>query len=258
MENLQEGLGWLSCGITIIYYLAPFQQFLNVLKGNLNFEESPGIFVTTCYINSFLWYIYGDMIFSDQVKYAYLISACISLGFIVIYLIFELKKYLVDSILNALILGTGTWTVYRALIIIVDDDRIVGKICFCSTILMFSNPIFILYKVIKEKNFLLIPFYSSLIYFCASVGWIVYGVMISDVYMVCANVTGVVFSVIQVIVFLNFKRKYPTIGEKDFAATIGIESIGNEGGKEGEIKSVEIKDDTKEKPIKIVNKMEIA
>ena len=81
----------------------------------------------------------------------------------VIYLINELKKYLVDSILNALILITGTWAVYRALTIIIDDDRIIGKICIGTTLVVYLSPIPVLYKVIKEKkekNYMFIPICS--------------------------------------------------------------------------------------------------
>jgi uncharacterized protein with PQ loop repeat len=257
IDKLQEGLGWLCCVFTILYYLAPTLPFLEVLKGKMIFEESPGVFVTTCYVNTFLWYLYGDMIFSDQIKYANMISACISLVLMVIYLIFELKKYLVDSILNALILITGTWAVYRALTIIIDDDRIVGKICFGTYLIVYLTPCSIVYHVIKEKNFLLIPKNSAIIFLIASVGWIVYGVLISDVYVVCSHVLGAIISLIQIIIFCNFKKKFPAIGEKDFSSTIGIETTGNEGKKEPEIKMDEDKEDKgKEKPIKIVNKMD--
>ena len=126
MDTVQEYLGWAACGISVLYYIAPIFPFLQVLKGKLNFEDTPGVFVTTCYINTFVWYIYGDMIFSDQVKYSNMVASGISLVLMVIYLIYELRKYLVDSILNTLILITGTWAVYRALTIIIDDDIIFG------------------------------------------------------------------------------------------------------------------------------------
>ena len=257
MDMAQEGLGWCCCGVTILYYMAPCLEFLDVLKGKLNFENSPGVFVTTCYVNCFLWYIYGDMIFSDQVKYAYLLSACVSLLMITIYLIFELKKYLIDSVLNTLILITGTWAVYRALTIIIDDDRIVGKICLSTSVIMYLTPISIIYRVIKDKTFYLIPKYPALIFLVASVGWVIFGILISDIYIVIPHVLGGILSLIQLIIFFNYKKKYPAIGEKEFSSTIGIESTGNDDKKETEIKIDEDKEDkTKEKPVKIANKLE--
>ena len=255
MDSLQECVGWGAACLTVLYHLAPIEPFLRVLRGKLNFEDTPGVFVTTCYVNCFVWYVYGDMIFSDQIKYSYLVASCVSLHLMVIYLIYELRKYLVDSILNALIIITGTWAVYRALTIIIDDDRIVGKICIGTTLVVFLTPIQTLYKVIKEKNYILIPFYSSIVYLFASIVWVVYGVMISEFYIVCPNTAGIIISLIQIFIYLNFKRKYPIIGERDISSTIGIETSGMEETKKEE-PSVKIDDDkpTREKPVKIVSK----
>ena len=257
MDSLQEGVGWGAACLTVLYHLAPIEPFLRVLRGKLNFEDTPGVFVTTCYVNCFVWYVYGDMIFSDQIKYSYLVASCISLLLMVIYLIYELRKYLVDSILNALIIITGTWAVYRALTIIIDDDRIVGKICIGTTLVVFLTPIQTLYKVIKEKNYILIPFYSAIVYLFASIVWVVYGVMITEFYIVAPNAAGIIISLIQIFIYLNFKRKYPIIGERDISSTIGIETSGIEESKKEE-PSIKIDDDkpakTKEKPVKIVSK----
>ena len=115
----------------------------------------------------------------------------------------------------------------------------------------------ILYRVIKEKNYILIPIYSAWIYLCASIAWVAYGIMITDFYVVCPHVIGIVLSLIQIIVYLNYKRKYPAIGEREFSSTIGIESTGNEDSKKEEA-PIKIDEDSqpqaKEKPVKIVTK----
>ena len=259
MDTVQECIGWAAAGLSVLYYLAPVSPFFRVLKGKLNFEDTPGVFVTTCYVNCFVWYIYGDMIFSDQVKYANCVAAGISLFLMIIYLAYELKRYLVDSILNALILITGTWAVYRALTIIIDDDRIVGKICIGTAIVVFLSPIQIVYRVIKEKNYILIPIYSAWVYLLACIAWVVYGVMITDFYVVCPHVAGIILSLVQIVVYLNIKRRYPAIGEREFSSTIGIESTGNEDAKKEEA-PIKIDEDSqpqaKEKPVKIVTKAE--
>ena len=257
MDKLEDICGWVAACLTVCYYLAPVLPFINVLKGKLYFEDTPGVCVTTCYVNCFVWYIYGDMIFSDQIKYANCISAGVSLCLMVIYLIYELKKYLIDSILNALILITGTWAVYRALTIIIDDDRIVGKICIGTSIVVFLTPVQVVYRVIKEKNYILIPIYSAWVYLCACTIWIVYGIMITDVYVVCPNVMGAILSCVQIVIYLNYKKKYPAIGERDFSSTIGIETTGTEDSKKDE-SAIKIDEDSQhqqnEKPVKIVSK----
>ena len=262
MDTVQECFGWAAACLTVCYYMAPVIPFINVVKGKLNFEDTPGVFVTTCYVNCFIWYIYGDIIFSDQIKISNFIATTICLLLICIYLIYEIKKYLVDSILNTLILVTGSWAVYRALTIILDDDRIIGKILIGTTITVYITPIQILYRVIKEKNYILIPVFSAWVYLFACIAWVVYGIFTGDHHVVFIHSAGIILSLVQIIVFLNFKRKYPAIGEREFSSTIGIETSGNEEPKKEEnIGNNNFEEEnpekTKEKPVKIVAKTDI-
>ena len=256
METIQESFGWLATGLTICSFISPIFPYLNVLRGKLNFEDTPAVLVTTSYVNYFCWYIYGDMIFSDQIKYCYLVGSCINCVLMVIYLIYEIKKYLVDTILNTLILITGTWALYRALTIIIDDDRIVGKICIGTSCIIFLFQVQIIYKVLKERTYNIIPIYNCYIALFYSICWVVYGIFITDFYLVFPNALSIVLSLVQIIVYINLSRKFPAIGQRDFSSTIGIETTTSDENKkeespikideEGEAKG-------KEKPVKIYN-----
>ena len=266
METIQECFGWAAAGLSICSFIFPVFPYINVLRGRLNFEDTPAVFVTTSYVNYFCWYIYGDMIFSDQIKYSYMVGSIINLILMIIYLIYEIRKYLVDTILNTLILITGTWALYRALTIIIDDDRIVGKICVGLSCIVFISPVQILYKVLREKNYHLIPIYNCWISFLFSICWVVYGVFITDFYVVFPNALCIVLSLVQIIVYVNFSKKYPTIGQKefgssfgqkDFSSTIGIETTSGDDIKKGD-NAIKIDEDSeikgKEKPVEISNK----
>ena len=159
------------------------------------------------------WYVYGDMTFSDQLNYCYLIGSIINCVLMVFYLAYEVKKYLIDSNLNTLILITGTQALYRVLVIIIDDDRIVGKICVGTSFIVYLAPIQIIYKVIKEKNYILIPIYNCYLIVLYSFCWIVYGALLTDYYIIVSFSAAIVLSFIEILIYLNYKRKYPTIGE---------------------------------------------
>ena len=256
METVQECFGWAATAITVLSFLSPVFPYINVLKGKLNFEDTPAVLVTTCYVNYFCWYIYGDMIFSDQIKYCYMIGGIVNLVLMIIYLAYEVKKYLVDSILNTLILITGTWALYRALTIIIDDDRIVGKICIGTSCIVFLSPIQIIYKVIKEKNYILIPIYNCYMVFLYAICWVVYGIFITDFYVVFPNALNIVLSLVQIIMYVHYSRKFPAIGQREFSSTIGIETTSNDEPKKEEtpIKIDEVSETKgKEKPVKIYN-----
>ena len=255
MDKYEEEIGWIAGGLTVLYHLAPINTFVQVIRGRLHYEDSPGIFITTCYINSFLWFLYGDMIFSDPMKYCFLISAGVCAFFLNIYLLFEIKKYTVDSILNALNLVTGTWAAYRTLDVLIDDDRILGKICVCSALVVYLTPVYIIYKVIKGKNYGIIPFNSSIIYLLTCIAWVIYGIILTDILIIAPFSIGIFISLVQLCFYLYYKMKYPTIGEHVFSSTIGIENIGNENTIKEETKfsNLEINKNAKEKPVKIIN-----
>ena len=234
MDKSNEFVGWIAATLSLVYYISPIVPFFNVLKGKLYFEDSPGVLVTCCYINCLVWFIYGKIISNIKIEYSNLISGCFCIVFLTIYLCYEIKKYLLDTILNALILISGTWSIYRILANIIDDDQVVGKFCFCTAIVHYIFPIYIIYRVIKEKNYFLIKVYSSTAYFFACICWVIYGILIKDDYIVYPHAIGAVLYLILIIVYLCYKRKYPLIGKKDLSSTIGIEISGNEEGRKQE------------------------
>ena len=259
MDKIQEIFGWVATGLTMCFYISPVIPFINVFKGKLSYEDTPVIIISTSYVNCFCWYIYGDMILSDQIKMCNMIGAISSLILICIYLLFELKKYAIDAILNALIIITGTLALYRGLTVIINDDSIIGKICNGTSIIVFLSPIQLIYRVIKEKNYILIPIYTAYVSFIASSCWVTYGVFIHDFYVILPNLFGIILAIIQILVYFNYKRKYPSIGDKVINPTIDIETeTGNEEGKKDESTSIKVDEDShnniKEKPVKIITK----
>ena len=122
-----------------------------------------------------------------------------------------------------------------------------------------SNSTIVIIRVIKEKNYFLIPIYTAWISLIASSCWTTYGIYLYDFNVMFPNCVGVILAIVQILVYLNYKRKYPTIGEKDFTSTIGIENTYNDEGKKDEItiKSDEdVQNNSKDKPVKIVEKVD--
>lgn len=256
MDSLEDVFGWVATGLTMCFYISPVIPFINVFKGRLNYEDTPAILVTASYVNCFCWYIYGDMIFSDQVKICNGIGAISSLCLICIYLAYEIRKYTLDAILNALIIITGSYAVYRGLTIVVDDDAVVGKICNVTSIIVFLSPIQLIYRVVREKNnYFLIPIYTAWVSLLSTSCWITYGIMISDVYIMIPNIIGVILAVLQICIYIYFKKKYPTIedrGRERETSAIDIDNTIDDRKETSNIKDDEdISKNTTEKPVTI-------
>ena len=259
MDSIEDVFGWVATCLTMCFYISPVIPFIQVFKGKLSYEDTPGILVTASYVNCFCWYIYGDMVFSQQVKICNCIGAISSLCLICIYLAYEVRKYTLDAILNALIILTGSYAVYRGLTIVVDDDAVVGKICNVTSIIVFLSPIQILYRVFREKNnYFLIPIYTAWVSLFSTGCWVTYGILISDIYIQIPNIIGIILAIVQICTYIVFKSKYPTIGERDRdTSTIDIDNTVDEKKETNNIKDdEENQTDVKEKPVKISSKFD--
>ena len=258
LNIIQKCFGWLAFFININFYLSSITPFLNVIKGKLHYEETPGIYVTTCYINCLIWYIYAKMKNNNLIKISYMISGIICLIFISIYLIFEAKKYLCDSILNTFFIVTGTWAFYRALILIVGKIKLVGYITILATFILFISPVMKLDKMIKEKNFKLTQTFSAWKYLVYSISWLIFAIFLKDIYLIITNSLGIIFALFYIFIKIYYKNKYNLIIiERNSNGEINIASGGNYENKKEEIPiklDYDFPPQNEDKPVTIVNK----
>lgn len=254
-KNLtQEAIGWTAFALNSYFLLFPTIPFYNLIKGKLNFEDAPGAYAAINYLNCLCWFLYSDLLISDQIKVINLIGMVASGIYVLIYLFYEIRVYKLDTILNTLILGSGTYMIYLSLTDIIEDDTVIGKICFGTHCLLFFFPIQNIYQVIKQKNFMLIPFCSAWGSMFMSICWILYGIMITEIYLVLPHCINIILATVQIIMFLNYRKKYPIFENKEFpTSTIEYENHKNEdnnNNKREENEETEYIE--KEKPVKII------
>ena len=262
--STQDIIGWIATGSSAIVYAAPAEKLFNVFKGHFNYEDLSTGFIGTTYINCFAWYFYGNLIYSKQLKICNLIGCGLSLFFTIIYLACEMKKFLTDTILNALIVASGTWTAYRTFSIILTDHYIVAKICIGTTLIALICPLYLIYRVINEKNYRLIPNVTVVFSILSGILWSVYGFMRNNYYIICLNLLVVFVGITEIVVSKIYKTKYPTIEQIREISTIGIESSGDdENAKKTDSAAVKVGMESAEEgenikaiPVKIVAKKE--
>lgn len=255
LDDYNEMLAWVVAGFTMAFYLPKIAPYINVLQGIKNFEDTPGFYTIICYINSFFWFLYGDLLFSDQMRLAYQVACIICLISMGIYLIFEIRKFFVDMILNFMILVSSSWGVYRYFTIDFDDDVLLGRICVISSLAFYAFPIYTIYQVIKLKNENLIHIYNISIHLLSCICWCVYGIIDKDNYISFAYLIGAIISIIQIILYKIFKIKYKGLNnwKNNMTTTIGIENNDKKGENRVNINDGDIDSIIKERPVKIIS-----
>ena len=256
--DYQNIIGNTAICLSVGFFATLVIPFFNVLRCKLNYEFTPIASINTIYVDSIAWYIYAEKILCQHLKICHTIGAICTLLLIIIYLAFELKKYLVDSILNFLILILGTLVMYKGLTIVVEDVQMVGKICIATKLITFFTPILMIFRVIKEKNYKLISINSTFTYMCACIGWVLFGKSANDINIMIPNIAGILLCFVQFIAYLNIKKKYPHYSES--SSTIGIERSTTEDPKKDESTTMTIDEESqekaKEKPVKIITRVD--
>ena len=262
MDDFNEFIAWGACPLTIIYYIPKIIPYINILQGIVNFEDVQGLYITACYVESFLWYLYGDMLYNDQMKIGYMVSAIICSVSIIIYLLFELKKYFADAILNFVIVFLTSWAFYKYITIEQNDNDILLVIlCAIASCVVDSFSLYTIRKVIQEKDYNLIHYKNEWIHLLGESIWCLYGFIDKDYIMGISYGIGVGLSITQIHLYKKLRKQYP-FKEKDYKFNSNIENIVNEENKN--VESTNQFNDTddsisskiKSKPVKIIGKFE--
>ena len=102
---------------------------------------------------------------------------------ILIYFYLEFSRYLIDAILNFIILVTGTSCCYQWLSKIIIEEITVGRIYIITNMTSLLIQMQYIYNGISKKNYLLIPITFDSISFPSYFSWIIYGILIKDFYI---------------------------------------------------------------------------
>ena len=262
MDDFNEFIAWGACPLTIIYYIPKIIPYINILRRIVNFEDVQGLYITACYVECFLWYLYGDMLYNDQMKIGYMISMIICSISVIIYLYFESKKYFSDSILNFIIVYLTSWAFYKYITLEQsDNDILLVILCAIASCVVDSFSVYTIHKVIKEKDYNLIQYKIEWIHLFGEIIWCLYGFIDKDFIMGISYGIGVSLSITQIHLYRKLRKKYP-LKEKDYKFKSNIDNIVNEDNKR--VESTNQFNDTddsmsskiKSKPVKIIGKFD--
>ena len=259
----QETIGWIATALSTVVFISPAPKLINVFKGSNSYEEIPTALFAMTYCNCYAWFIYGDLIESQQFKICNIIGWGFSLLFTFIYLAYEIKKFLFDPFINFFIIFIFTWAVYRGFCTFITFDDNFGKVCIGTFFISLNCPLRLIYKAVTEKNNKLISLKIAILTILSGICWTIYGFMGRNYYIVCTNLLSVFVAIAQIVVSKNYKTKYITIEQISDISTVGIESTGDDDSKkldsgDSKINEEKVKDDKKikAKPIKITTEKE--
>ena len=213
-DKVGDIFGWVGTGISTFFYIAPVVPFLKLIKGEINYKESPGILLICSFMNCILWGDYGLLIDRFIIYFANGVGGVITLIWIVIFIIHFVEKKFAMALLYNIILITAI-TGLALLFFFIVPYEVTGKIAMVFNVLMYASPGEKMITVFKTGNYKLIPIWSTLGGTACSGCWMIYGIYSNDWNQIIPNGLGVFFSIIQIIVFIIYKLKNGKNKEKE-------------------------------------------
>jgi hypothetical protein len=211
IDGFEEHIGWIGALFTVCFYLYLIYPCVKTIKEKSFFEENLVIDLSTFQINSFLWHIYGDMIFCDQIKISYMIGSVISYILMIIVFINQIKKYLFNSIKNIVIIIFCSWGIFNSFNHKIDDEYLSGKFCLYFSFVFYLNPCCTIFNAVLNEDIDMIQIYKVIIYFLSSIFWLAYGIIIWDYYIKVLNLIGALISFLHILLYIIYKKKAPEL-----------------------------------------------
>jgi len=204
MES-QNLLPWVATSCSISFYFSLIIPFISLLKCRKRFEDSPIQLVSTIYVESLTWYFYSGKISNEPLRYCHLAGIIICLLLIFIYLQFEMRTYLYDAILNALILIIGSLLIQKVLQEIIYDNNTIEIICVITKMICYYIPLSDLIRLIIDKNYLNINILILCTWLLSCFGWSIVNGYKKKIGFTFANSFGIIIILIHIIIYYNYK-----------------------------------------------------
>ncbi|XP_017972712.1 PREDICTED: bidirectional sugar transporter N3 [Theobroma cacao] len=196
--------------LSFMVYLAPLPTFLRVYrkKSTEGFQSIPYV---VALVSAVLWIYYATL-----KSNAFLLMTINSFGcfvetiYTVVFIIYAPKKARILTMKLLLLFNFGGLLLILLLTHFFSKGpsriHIVGWFCVVSSAGVFAAPLSIMRLVVRTKSVEFMPFALSFFLTLSAIMWLIYGVLLKDFYISLPNIIGVVLGMIQMVLFVVYKK----------------------------------------------------
>ena len=198
--------GWVGNALALYFYIAPIVPFVKVIKGEMTWKQSPGVLLLCSFLNCILWSDYGLITNQFLLYLANGLGGTITLIYITIFLIHVADRKVLLSLFYNFFLICCIVEIYFVFYYLV-PFKVTGIIANIFNVLMYAAPGEKIYQICKGASYQLIPIWSTIGGTACSTSWMCYGFYQNDYYVVIPNALGVLASIVQIVIFIIYRRK---------------------------------------------------
>ena len=198
--------GWVGTALALYFYIAPIVPFVKVIKGEMTWKQSPGVLLLCSFLNCILWSDYGLITNQFLLYLANGLGGTITLIYITIFLIHVADRKVLLSLFYNFFLICCIVEIYFVFYYLV-PFKVTGIIANVFNVLMYAAPGEKIYQICKGARYQLISIWSTIGGTACSTSWMCYGIYQKDIYVVIPNALGVLASIVQIVIFVIYRRK---------------------------------------------------
>ncbi|KAE8703500.1 Bidirectional sugar transporter SWEET14 [Hibiscus syriacus] len=217
---------------SFVVFLAPLPTFIRIWKkkSTQGFQSIP--YVVSLF-SAMLW-IYYAFVKSG----AFLLITINSFGcvvetiYIAIYIAYAPKQSRMLTLRILVLLDCGVFFFILLLVqfLTKGSNRVefLGWICVAFATSVFAAPLSIMRQVIITKSVEFMPFHLSLMLTFSAVAWLLYGIFLKDLHIAIPNVLGLVFGILQMVLYAMYRNHKTAVIEEDKVPqhTVDVKKLG--------------------------------
>ncbi|CAI7992076.1 Sugar transporter SWEET1 [Geodia barretti] len=158
-------------------------------------------------LNCSLWMTYGVLKPDSPITFINMAGLFLQLFYIAVYHTYVEMKFKIQrdfTIVLVTVLSISTYYTY----LVSDHERVMnqmGVVCNIFTIIFFASPLINMAEVVRSKSTETMSFPLTVMSVSTTLSWVLYGLLVADVYVIFPNTVGVFLACIQLALFVMYR-----------------------------------------------------
>ncbi|CAN6472269.1 unnamed protein product [Victoria cruziana] len=210
--------GLLGNAVSFMVYLAPVPTFYRIFKKKTTdgFQSLPYV---VALFSAMLWIYYAMLKTNALLLITVNIVGCfIESTYIFMFIFYAPQRAKIKTVKLLLLLNVGAFcSILVPTMVFVSGGKrlnILGWVCSAFAVSVSAAPLFIMRSVIRTKSVEYMPFSLSLFLTLSAAMWLVYGILINDLFVALPNVLGLTFGTAQMALYLYYKNNSPVVADQ--------------------------------------------
>ncbi|KAJ1411871.1 SWEET sugar transporter [Sesbania bispinosa] len=204
---------------SFICFLAPVSTFYRVCKKKTTegFQSVPYV---AALFSAMLWIFYAYIKTGEILIITINAFGCfIETVYLSIYLTYCPKKARIFTLKLIFLFNLAGICLVVVLTHVLAKERtarveLLGWICVVLSTSVFAAPLSIIKVVIRTKSVEFMPFTLSLLLTISASMWLIYGILLGDIFVTLPNIVGITFGTIQMVLYAIYMKSTPVKNQK--------------------------------------------